>query len=196
MTTVGQNPHTKQAAEFIPQYLNGRDTQQCTVYHDTLLTANFPPPAVLPGIARVRGGVAVCGPLQLPRAALVRAPRRRTLPRLRHLPQAARRAQGSLVRAGTASIGSVRPRITDFCHFGSVYRLTEDRKGHDDATAFSLTATFSITAALSPRTNSSGSLEHRVSGPSVEVTEVRIAAESSTEPNRTDPMEAVHRTLF
>ena len=23
MTTVGQNPHTKQAAEFIPQYLNG-----------------------------------------------------------------------------------------------------------------------------------------------------------------------------
>ena len=55
----------------------------------------------------------------------------------------------------TASIGSVRPRITDFCHFGSVYRLTEDRKGHDDATAFSLTATFSITLSLArvPRTN-------------------------------------------
>ena len=51
----------------------------------------------------------------------------------------------------TASIGSVRPRITDFCHFGSVDRLTEDRKGHDDATAFSLMATFSITAARPSR---------------------------------------------
>ena len=76
----------------------------------------------------------------------------------------------------------------NFCHFGSVDRLTEDRKGHDDATAFSLMATFSITAARPSRCPNT---EHRVSGPSVQVTEVRIAAESSTEPNRTDPMEAV-----